>query len=67
VKVIHTTSSIEGIGQVIQKIDTAQNTVVKFIRNQENIVQQQTSKMSKIVTDIRRISGELNAVVAMEH
>jgi methyl-accepting chemotaxis protein len=67
VQVIETTSSIEGIGQVIQKIDTAQNTVVKFIRNQENIVQQQTSKMSKIVTDIRRISGELNAVVAMEH
>jgi methyl-accepting chemotaxis protein len=66
-KVRETSRSIDGIGQVIQKIDTAQNDVATFIRNQERIIQEQSAKMSKIVNEIRRISNELNTVVTMEN
>ncbi|HEX2956583.1 MAG TPA: hypothetical protein VHO70_07120 [Chitinispirillaceae bacterium] len=54
---------IDSIAQVIHKIDAAQHDVTTFIRNQEHIILEQTGKMSKIVTDIRRIAGELNSVV----
>jgi len=65
-QVKETTHSIESIGSVIVDIDKAQELVAEYVKNEEVMVKKIAKNLSEIVTNIRKISNELESVISTE-